>query len=188
MHLFATCRCKRAKNANVSFKARQIKWWVTTKYCVTFWSLYELDSHILLIYNDSVCIAVTSWHPKQWVIPNKDARCSPCCLLLAGFLLGLLLNSEDTGDMFLRNVSWFSPDSKALYLRRQNWLSLLEWKLPYFEIRWISLALHYFHVKFTSSRMSFGWMEPLLTKSWKLPKETGTSWTLYLGSDATFIS
>jgi hypothetical protein len=28
-----------------------------------------------------------------------------CCLLYAGFLLGLLLNPDDRGDMSLRNVS-----------------------------------------------------------------------------------
>jgi hypothetical protein len=29
---------------------------------------------------------------------------SACCLLHAGFLLGLLYNTEDGGDVFLRNI------------------------------------------------------------------------------------
>jgi hypothetical protein len=36
----------------------------------------------------------------------------------AGSLLGLFLNPEDGGDMFLRNVSRLSTDYTALYPRR----------------------------------------------------------------------
>jgi hypothetical protein len=36
---------------------------------------------------------------------QQAEQISACCLLHAGFLLGLLLNPEDGTDMFLRNVS-----------------------------------------------------------------------------------
>jgi hypothetical protein len=33
-----------------------------------------------------------------------EEDCSNCCLLHAGFLLGLLLDHEDGGDMCLQNI------------------------------------------------------------------------------------
>jgi hypothetical protein len=36
----------------------------------------------------------------------------------AGFLLGLIFETEDRGDIFLRNVGWLSTDYTALYPRR----------------------------------------------------------------------
>jgi hypothetical protein len=38
----------------------------------------------------------------------------------AGFLLGLFLNPEEGGGMFLRNVGHLSTGYTTLYLRRQN--------------------------------------------------------------------
>jgi hypothetical protein len=38
-----------------------------------------------------------------------------CFLLHVHFLLGLFLDPEDVGDMFLRSVSWFSADYIAVY-------------------------------------------------------------------------
>jgi hypothetical protein len=40
---------------------------------------------------------------------------SVCCLIQAGFLLGLLFDPEDGSDMFLRNVDRISPDYMTLY-------------------------------------------------------------------------
>jgi hypothetical protein len=40
--------------------------------------------------------------------------------LPGGFLLGLLLNPEDGGDIFLQNVGCLSTDYTALYPKRQN--------------------------------------------------------------------
>jgi hypothetical protein len=40
------------------------------------------------------------------------------CFLHAGFLLGLLLNPEDEGDMLILNVGCLSTDCTALYARR----------------------------------------------------------------------
>jgi hypothetical protein len=42
--------------------------------------------------------------------------------LHTSFLLSLLLDSEDGGDMFLRNIGWLSRDYIVLYPRRQNFL------------------------------------------------------------------
>jgi hypothetical protein len=42
-------------------------------------------------------------------------RAAACCLLHAGFLLGLLFNPEDEGDMFLRNVGSLSMDYRMLH-------------------------------------------------------------------------
>jgi hypothetical protein len=44
----------------------------------------------------------------------KGKTDSPCCLLFAGIFLGYLLNSEDGGDIFLRNVGWLSTDYMEL--------------------------------------------------------------------------
>jgi hypothetical protein len=40
---------------------------------------------------------------------------SACCLLHAGFLLGLFFDPEDGGNMFFQNVGRLSPDYTALY-------------------------------------------------------------------------
>jgi hypothetical protein len=45
---------------------------------------------------------------------------SACCLLHAGFLLGLFVDPEHGGNMFLQNMSWPSPKYTGLHPRRQN--------------------------------------------------------------------
>jgi hypothetical protein len=75
-----------------------------------------------------VLTAVVVKTSNFWVITQcrslKVNRCfggtcrSPCYQLHAGFLLGLYINSEDVGNMFLRNVGWLSTDRTALYPRR----------------------------------------------------------------------
>jgi hypothetical protein len=44
--------------------------------------------------------------------------------LHAGSLFGLLFDPKDGGDMYLRNVGWYSTDYTALYSRR-----FLSWRL-----------------------------------------------------------
>jgi hypothetical protein len=46
--------------------------------------------------------------------PRKLAS-SVCYLLHAGFMLGVLFDPEDGGDIFLRNVGRLSTDYTALY-------------------------------------------------------------------------
>jgi hypothetical protein len=45
---------------------------------------------------------------------------SACCLLCTGFLLGLLSDPEDGGDMFLQKMADFHQTTKILYPRRQT--------------------------------------------------------------------
>jgi hypothetical protein len=47
-------------------------------------------------------------------VASIQAGSSACCLLHAGFFLGLLFNSEDGRDMFLHNISWLSADYTML--------------------------------------------------------------------------
>jgi hypothetical protein len=42
----------------------------------------------------------------------------PCCLLRAGFFLGLPLNPDDGGNIFLQHISWLLQDYTVLYPRR----------------------------------------------------------------------
>jgi hypothetical protein len=44
--------------------------------------------------------------------------CSACCLLYVGFILSLLLSTQDGGNIFFHIVSWLTLDNNALYHRR----------------------------------------------------------------------
>jgi hypothetical protein len=57
-----------------------------------------------------------------------------CCLLHAGFLLGLLLNPKDGSDIFLRNVGLLLTDCTALCPRRWNHLCEINKSYKYFLI------------------------------------------------------
>jgi hypothetical protein len=51
---------------------------------------------------------------------SKLQQSSICCPLHIGFLLTLLFEPEDGGDMLLRNVGWLSTDYTLLCSRRQK--------------------------------------------------------------------
>jgi hypothetical protein len=51
-------------------------------------------------------------------IAKQETNGSACSLLHGGFFFGLFFNTEDGGDMLLRNVGLFSTDYTALYSRR----------------------------------------------------------------------
>jgi hypothetical protein len=46
--------------------------------------------------------------------------CSACYQIHYSFFLGLFFDTEDGGDLFLRNVGWLSTDYTALFPRREN--------------------------------------------------------------------
>jgi hypothetical protein len=91
---------------------------------------------------------------------NEDIKVSMeqrlfCCLLHAGFFLGLLSIPEDGGDIFPFNIGCLSTDCTVLYHRRQNTST------PFKNPQWILLLslsisnIYYFlgcnAVKFESS-------------------------------------
>jgi hypothetical protein len=59
-----------------------------------------------------------SSNPGRRVGKPATKRLSYGTVLQSGFLLLLFFNPEDGGNMFLRNVGWFSAGSTALYPRR----------------------------------------------------------------------
>jgi hypothetical protein len=78
-------------------------------------------------------LGVSQWKMTDWLASSfplylllvcPPAACSACCLLHAGFSLGLLFDPEDGGDMFVRNVDWHSLNYTALYPTRLNNLKL----------------------------------------------------------------
>jgi hypothetical protein len=75
---------------------------------------------------------VESLRTTQRHIPEYDTL-----LYHAVFLLGLLFNSEDEGDIFLRNVRWLSTDYAALYSRRYN-----SWNYTFSRSQWPRRVRH----------------------------------------------
>jgi hypothetical protein len=55
---------------------------------------------------------------------NQSKKPDACCLLYADFLLGLLFDPEDKGDMFFQNVGRLSPNYKALHPIRNKYSAL----------------------------------------------------------------
>jgi hypothetical protein len=100
-------------------------------YDTVLWSGSLQDSMgSILILKSSIFWNITTRSPLKvrW-------KQSPACYLLhAGFLLCLFFDTENGGDMFLRNVCWLSTDYTALYPRRQNSSLLWEPQTPHFNI------------------------------------------------------
>jgi hypothetical protein len=65
----------------------------------------------------STFTVVTTGLLEMW---PDNGQSFAACLLHDGFLLSLIFDLEDGGDMFLRNVGRLSPEYKALYPRRLN--------------------------------------------------------------------
>jgi hypothetical protein len=78
-----------------------------------------------ILKKSSVIWDITPWSPLK-VNRRFGRTCSlylqgrissSCYLLHAGFLFGLIFDTEDGGDIFLRNVGCLSTNYTALYLR-----------------------------------------------------------------------
>jgi hypothetical protein len=52
------------------------------------------------------------------LVENTPSIRSSCCFILADWLLGLLLDAEDGGSMFLRTVGKYLPDYTSSHPRR----------------------------------------------------------------------
>jgi hypothetical protein len=66
---------------------------------------------------------------REEVSRGLGKYCSPFSASgLISVLLGWLLDPDDGGDIFLRNVTWLSLDYTALYPRRQNSSQPLLWE------------------------------------------------------------
>jgi hypothetical protein len=71
--------------------------------------IIEFIEHLLLLTRDNYNTFIIIHHPQTLKSkPSKKPR-KTFCLLHAGFLLGLLSNPEDGGNMFLQNFSSLSP-------------------------------------------------------------------------------
>jgi hypothetical protein len=105
------------------------------KFCHVSLMLSTDSDHLILLdfddhFNNIWWRLQSSWDMRfsqRWLrrvvssgIWRRVVRCSACCLLHAGFLLGLLYSPEDRGDVFLPNIGWLSTDYSALYPRRHN--------------------------------------------------------------------
>jgi hypothetical protein len=55
-----------------------------------------------------------------YLLGYNAASSFACCLLHAGYFLGLLFNLEDRREMFLRNIGSILTDYTSLYSRRYN--------------------------------------------------------------------
>jgi hypothetical protein len=82
----------------------------------------------LVSYWFAVFVGVSQWEPRRVLASSlafcitpcfPPTTCSPRCLLYVNILLllGLLFDTEDGGDMFLRNMGSLSLNCKALYPR-----------------------------------------------------------------------
>jgi hypothetical protein len=70
---------------------------------------------------ESQLIFQRNMSPQSSELKNKPSvkQAATFCLH-TGLLLGLFINPEDGGDMFLQKVGWLSTDYIALYPRRQD--------------------------------------------------------------------
>jgi hypothetical protein len=80
----------------------------------------EFEVFTAVVKKSPILWDITPYSPLKAIRDFRGTCLKPivCYLLHAGFLLDLFFNSEDGGDMFLRNIGWHSVEHTALYLRR----------------------------------------------------------------------
>jgi hypothetical protein len=121
--------------------------WLVLSFTWNLQKLTILSKMSFAFYLDSIASYITTIDERYIgnylqgsVRPNQDTRTigwlqyvrflavdiydrhTKLCLLLfyASFLLPILFDPEEGGDMFLRNVGWLATDYLALYPRRHN--------------------------------------------------------------------
>jgi hypothetical protein len=62
----------------------------------------------------------TCLHLQGWTISQARNQHEAGSMLHVDFLIGLSLNPDDGGDMFIRNVGWLAMDDVALYPGTKN--------------------------------------------------------------------
>jgi hypothetical protein len=83
---------------------------------------------------------------------TEQETSSACYLCQVGFLLGLLFDPDDDGEIFLRNVGRLTTDYMALYPRRQksSYSEVCNGRTSFFEEMWVSHSLTHIAQPFTS--------------------------------------
>jgi hypothetical protein len=100
-------------------KVLDVIWYLTVEHLTNLsishnhWDLKIFQPYLTEITNES-----ESFHPRKISMipaetPEAETGYASCC-----FLLGLFVDPEDGGNMFLRNVSWLPADYTALHPRR----------------------------------------------------------------------
>jgi hypothetical protein len=85
-----------------------------------FWIIKPEVSLVLLhvFFNHVTCLTNVDSLTFEETSMKQTASNAACCLLHAGFLLGLLFSPYDGGDMLLQNAGLLSPGYMALYSRK----------------------------------------------------------------------
>jgi hypothetical protein len=94
-----------------------LKFWFHSSMCVSlFKNCVGFEFLAAVVTKSSIVWDITAC--SQLKVNRRFGRtCSACCLLHAGFFLGLFFEPEYGYDIFLRNVGLFSADCTALYPR-----------------------------------------------------------------------
>jgi hypothetical protein len=101
--------------------------WVLTQPS-QFYAQFEVLTAVVSRVVSSVVEHRIIWETSAQI--SKESFAS--IFLQAGFLLGLHINTENGGDMYLRNIGWSHLDYMALYCRRYKYPSFIcicSWEL-----------------------------------------------------------
>jgi hypothetical protein len=155
---------------------------------ITLWNLLKVNQ-----WFGGTC----QLHPQGWIL-SRSRNGYACCLLHVGFLLGILLSSEDEGDMFLQKVCqlsihWgggglcgLSPRANYTFADREcHMVSVMD---PYGRILGFLDRSCYFFFQVALQLHSQGWVDPIpdplhLRKSGSAGNRTWTSGSVARNSD-----
>jgi hypothetical protein len=129
-----------------------------------FWYFDGVQASNVIIINNMTTVLKTL----------RGMQSSPCCLLHAGFLLGLLFNSEDRGDMFHWNVHWLTTDYTVLYPSNLSYPLLREPQILSVFICW-TVEVHSIQVLHWSFGIWYSWFQCVQTNAVMFSKLNVTS-------------